>query len=543
MKTSNISPIQFFTLSSIVILGFSFIPLLFNFPYRINIFLAWEGAYRMSEGQVPFRDFGMPLGYGFWLIPALFFKIFGPYLFTLVKAQVFINVIAGFTFLNILRIFKINPGIIFLSVLLFCLSFSFVNFWPWYNHMVFVYQLLSINFLLLGHFTFKRNYLVYLYIFLSALFIFLSFFTKQDGGALAFMINFVLLVYLAFLEKDLKVIGAYFIFLVIISGIIIVPLLQYNFLYWFNLGQEPHSSRIQLMDILNNIFLGSQWIKFYILIIAVIIASHWNDFKSFLLDKQKVTFSLLVLGILVQALIVQTTSYIPHNVNIYFHSFALAFILSFLPFKIPFERAFITLLFLILIFFWWSSDYWNYSRSLLTRIFPVLNQQNENNSVSISNWITTADTVKTSRDDWKIYESNAFNKIYMPPSTIEGIKYLKSLPIVRNNKNLKVLNMSELTPLSYELGYEMEKGPNIPLWHHKNVAIFDDQIRDYCNRIKAGYYDIVLFEHINYLNNFYPDEIRRCLHEYYKFDRKFLAPREIQNSYIEIFIKDDIEQK
>lgn len=542
MKTINITPIQFFILSSIVILGFSFIPLLFNFPYRINIFLAWEGAYRMSEGQLPFRDFGMPLGYGFWLVPALFFKIFGPYLFTLVKAQVFINIIAGFTFLNILRIFKVNAGIIFLSVLLFCLSFSFVNFWPWYNHMVFVYQLLSINFLLLGHFAVKRNYVAYFYLFLSAVFIFLSFFTKQDGGALAFMINFVLLVYLAFLEKDWKVIGAYFLSLAIIAGVIILPLLNYNFLYWFNLGQEPHSSRIRLMDILNNIFLGSQWIKFYLLIIAFIIASHWGDFKAFFLDKHKITYTLLVLGILVQALIVQTTSYIPHNVNIYFHSFAFAFIFSCLPFKIPFEKVSTTVLFVLLIFFWWSADYWNYSRSLLTRIFPSLNQQSENNSVSISNWITTADTVKTSRDDWKIYESKTFDKIYMPPSTIEGIKYLKSLPMVRNNSDLKVLNMSELTPLSHELGFEMEKGPNIPLWHHKNVAIFDDQIRDYCDKIKTGYYDIVLFEHINYLNNFYPDEIRQCLHEYYKFDRKFLAPREIQNSYIEIFMKDEIDQ-
>src|SRR5690606_28975835 len=122
------------------------------------------------------------------------------------------------------------------------------------------------------------------------------------------------------------------------------------------------------------------------------------------------------------------------------------------------------------------------------------------NSVSIRNWITTVDTVKTSRDDWQIYESKAFDKVYMPPSTIEGIRYLKSLPVVINKADLKVLNMSELTPLSYELGFEPEKGPQIPLWYHENVAIFDEQIEAYCAKIKAGYYDIVLFEHINYLN-------------------------------------------
>ena len=57
----------------------SILPLFFNYPYRINLFLAWEGAYRVSIGQIPYKDFGSPVGYGFWLLPALFFKLFGPF--------------------------------------------------------------------------------------------------------------------------------------------------------------------------------------------------------------------------------------------------------------------------------------------------------------------------------------------------------------------------------------------------------------------------------------------------------------------------------
>ena len=97
-------------LESLVIIGLALVPLFVTFPYRVNIFLSWEGAYRISEGQMPYRDFGMPLGYGYWIVPALFMKIFGPQLITLVKAQVLLNIIGGFSFRAILLNLGVAPG-------------------------------------------------------------------------------------------------------------------------------------------------------------------------------------------------------------------------------------------------------------------------------------------------------------------------------------------------------------------------------------------------------------------------------------------------
>src|SRR5690606_10345207 len=131
----------------LIIVVLACVPLFATFPYRVNIFLSWEGAYRLSEGQLPFRDFGTPLGGMFWVIPALFFKLFGPQLVTLIKAQVLINIAAGLSFRSILNSLKVKPGIIFMSVLLFCMSYSFFNFWPWYNHSVIVYELVALAFL------------------------------------------------------------------------------------------------------------------------------------------------------------------------------------------------------------------------------------------------------------------------------------------------------------------------------------------------------------------------------------------------------------
>ena len=109
------------------IVALAIVPLFVSFPYRVNIFLSWEGAYRLSEGQIPYKDFGTPLGYMFWVIPAAFFKIFGTQMITLVKAQVFINIVSGLAFRSILKSLNIHPGIRFLSVCLYCLSFSFFN--------------------------------------------------------------------------------------------------------------------------------------------------------------------------------------------------------------------------------------------------------------------------------------------------------------------------------------------------------------------------------------------------------------------------------
>src|SRR5687767_9280460 len=91
MFKKNLTERQLFIHELLITLIFCFITLLFNNPYRINIFLSWEGAYRLYLGQMPFRDFSLQMGYGYWVIPALFFKIFGPYFSSLIIAQVFIN--------------------------------------------------------------------------------------------------------------------------------------------------------------------------------------------------------------------------------------------------------------------------------------------------------------------------------------------------------------------------------------------------------------------------------------------------------------------
>src|SRR3954469_16491841 len=102
--SKDLSSRQITTIELAIITLFSCLPLFLELPFRVNIFVTWEGAYRMYLGQVPFRDFGMSLGYGFWIIPYVFFKIFGPYLYSLIIAQCFINFVSLLAFRGILKL-------------------------------------------------------------------------------------------------------------------------------------------------------------------------------------------------------------------------------------------------------------------------------------------------------------------------------------------------------------------------------------------------------------------------------------------------------
>ena len=113
-----------------------------------------------------------------------------------------------------------------------------------------------------------------------------------------------------------------------------------------------------------------------------------------------------------------------------------------------------------------------------------------------------------------------------------------SSDIVKSGNNLKVLNMSELTFLAYELPYALERSSEFPLWHHLGVGMFNKQLNLYEERIRNNYYDLILFEYIPDLNNFFPFAVRDALKSYYQQTDSFDAPRSGKRpGTIEIYIR------
>lgn len=501
------------------IIASSFFPLFFNLPYRVNIFLSWEGAYRLYLGQIPYVDFGLPMGFGFWLIPALFFKLFGPYLITLVKAQVFINILSLLAFRNILKLLEVEEAKRCIAVLILILSYSFPSFWPWYNHTVFVFQLVSFNFILLALLS-TKNKLKYLFVFLAGFFAFLSFYTKQDSGAIAIVFGGILLAYHSWQVKSYQYLLLYSMAVILSAVIFILPFLKYDFLYWFNLGQPPHNSRISLYSFLDHFFEASEWAKFYLFLIGITVWSNIRNIRS--IENEKFyLFFLISIGVILQAVLIQVTSPLTPDGQNYYHAFAFAFVISNIKLGFDLRKPLNFIPFVIFIILWWSPLFWDYT----TRIFKIYPEQAthvEPDFSSIqSQWMATS-------------EFPAFKGILMPEETIEGIRNIVKLDL---GENLSVLNMTELTPLAYEIGYEPPK--NQPLWYHLNVGIFQKEVDLLNSRIEDEKYDLVLFQSIPGLDNFFPYEIQGKLKEKYALIDTFEAPRKRSEGYsfIEVYVR------
>lgn len=535
--------VNFAELGIIILIALA--PIFASFPYRINIFLSWEGAYRMAEGHIPYKDFGMPVGYMYWVIPALFFKIFGVQMITLIKAQAFINLLAGLSFRSIFKSLEIHPAIRLCAVIVFCLSYTFFNYWPWYNHTVIVYELIALAFLfryLCNHSTKGRSLI---WPALAGIFVFFSFFTKQDGGGLALMLCMALLIYHSWINKKWMGLGVFVAATTIVGLTMILPLSTYSFNYWFNHGQAPHSSRISISDILREFFVGSQWIKFYLLLIGLLLFTNPIKWKDQIKDQRYVLFVLLTLGILAEAAIFQVTSYVPVDNNIFFHSFAFVFILSILAMRLPvsFDTWKPFLITIAGIIIWWSSVYWKYVERF------VLKPGKDNYSTITHNGYEYADVVDKNTfmieldttaiplDQWRSPNLPVFHKILLPGPTVDGIDRMMKMELLQK-KDPVVLNMTELTPLAAAVPFSLEKGPDYPLWFHKGVALFDRELNMFTDRIKNNHYDLVLYEYIPYLNNFNPYKIRESLMENYRKIDSFPAPRNPSaHAWVEVYVR------
>jgi hypothetical protein len=545
LKKRNMSRRLLSTLEILFIVCLACVPLFATFPYRVNIFLSWEGAYRISEGHLPFRDFGTPLGGMFWVIPGIFFKIFGPQMISLIKAQVFINIIAGLSFRSILKSLNTQEGIRFISIVLFCLSYSFMNFWPWYNHTVIVYELIALALLIRYIALNTKTKYSFLLLVAAAVFTLFSFFTKQDGGGMAFAICIALLTYYAIIEKDWKSLILYIGSFTVLIIIVVLWLSSYQFGYWFNHGQAPHSARISIREIANDFFSASQWIKFYLLLIGLLILSSFSTRKQFFTDKLEGIFLLLTLCMLGEAAVFQVTSYTPPDNNIFFHSFAFVYIITLLSksTSLDFSNRKIIVICFAGMLLWWSGNYWKYIQRVVDRAMPAgetatLSPTGENVVNRTTYMINKDDSLDIPMNQWVYTSLKSFEKIYMPKPTADGIHRLLNMELVKSSRSLKVLNMTELTPLAAEIPYELEKNENYPLWFHLGVGMFNREAEMFEKRIAEKYYDLVLFENIETLNNFYPFRTRSKLKENYRLVDSFNAPRRGNTQgLIEVYVR------
>jgi len=365
-----------------------------------------------------------------------------------------------------------------------------------------------------------------------------GFFTKQDAGAMGFLVCVALVFYHALVGRKWLDLLIFLGSIGITALLMILPFIKYGFGYWFNYGQPPHTSRFSLTDFTDEFFNSSQWLKFYFFIIVFLLFATVKHWKTFFQDRRQMVFTLLTLGILTEATIFQVTSYIPPDNNIFFHSFAIVFIFVLLARYLPirFESWPTLLVALAGIMLWWSSVYWKYLEKFLVR--PAVTGVQSADVVNKKTYLVfKPDTTDVPMNEWRGIPLKSFGKMLLPGPTVDGIEKLMKMELVKK-PGVKVLNMTELTPLAQEMGFKLETGSYYPLWYHKGVGMFQKQTDMFSSRVRNNYYDLVLFEYIPYLNNFYPFQVRDDLLKYYKRIDVFPAPRKPSiQAWVEVYVR------
>jgi hypothetical protein len=301
-----------------------------------------------------------------------------------------------------------------------------------------------------------------------------------------------------------------------------------SFKYWFNYGQQPHHSRLSVIEILEDFFSGSGFIKLYFLLIGIVIMNDIRHLKQMWSDRSYFVPLIFTICILAEAVVFNYTSYIPPDNNIFYHSFAFAFIFNHL-FNRLFRGGFGDIHFFVILaltMIWCSSSYWKY----IERFFPGEVQSKTQlsggeNIVDRDNYRIDTKNVEQYSDNWKESKLYTLSRIKIPPQTAEGIDRLLRRYSRKQSDTLRILNMSELTSLAWEMPYTLEKGQHFPLWFHLGVGMFNKQLDFFKQRILDNYYHVVIFENIPSLNNFYPFSIKNQLDAHYRLVDSFPAPR------------------
>jgi hypothetical protein len=441
-----------------------------NFVYFRDYSILFEGSYRIYLGQVPFRDFGLPMGPGSFLIPTFFFKLLGVNWDSFLWAQQFQNCLMLLVLLKLLIQLNVDLRIRRISLLFFSLFYLIFLSQPWYNTSAVLFMLISVSFAMCNRAIF--------YI-LSGIFVGITILTKQDFGILSACIAFFALIFNrskffvnAKSSNNPPInprLMAVKVFMFLTSIIFVVSAFIFftnyeQFNYWFNYGQSPHNLR-------------------YI---------YWTNNLTSLF----IVFGVFIIGLFMRNFNITLSS------AFLFASF-ITNITSGLPFTHYYFVAFIPII-------------WDESRRMKFRW--------KSSSIAIILFFLFLSIKSPLRDVFYIFESmalrqpehyffnyrmnsssmipmgknlNSFsNKIFAPQETVDSIIMIKDLV-----KKLKlefkvtsplVLNMTELTSIYTEINVEPPKG--LPLWFHSSVSLFPKQIDMLNQQLSGFYYDVILVQ-------------------------------------------------
>ncbi len=441
-----------------------------NFAYFRDYSITFEGAYRLALGQIPYKDFGSPVGPVSFLIPAVFFKLFGASLQVFQIAQLFTNFIHLVLLVFIFQKLALPVRLQFASMLLFGFAYLIFLTHPWYNSTGF----LSLELVILLSLYQKK-----LWILINGMLCAASILTKQDfgvvsifnasviyllvdasGSTLRLRSHFSELFSRAFFYQLLTTFSIFIAGLGIGLSLFILCTSPADFFYWFNYGQEPHHPRSPSFRSLTQ--------NSYGLINLIAIFFCWK-FKR--------------VNLLIAALIIFSASLTRQTSGLgfthYYYVLALPIVLYEIylcPWKYKFIALLLALVFSVQLLKKPLRDTYFVMESMVLHQPEHFFFDYRENSQPLMKF--PADFV-------------ALNQESVPQETIEGIQAIKAY-VAQFNGTPKVLNLSELTPIYAELKVAPPK--HLPLWFHTNFSLFPREIEQLNQSFENADYDVIILQ-------------------------------------------------
>ena len=439
--------------------------------------ITFEGALRLYLGQVPYRDFGSPVGPFSFVIPAILFKLIAPSWTVFMFAQQLINGVMLLLVNALLLRMGVREAMRWVSLGLFTALYLLLLTHPWYN---------STGAMLLLAASYCAMRPGWRRALGSGLLSGLAILTKQDFGAVTVLVA-GFMVALANLGSDFEKIvptwpslrepkrlraAALSVLVFAIAAVTLVVLFIYStdpiqFAYWFNYGQAPHHHRgVTLNDLIGNTY-G------HLALLIAALALGRNNFRL-----------LLVSIFITAASVTRTTSGLGFT-HYYFIAFLPLMIDECLRISILFKPLLLALIVYasLLLISHPATDAYHVVEAIIER-------QPEH---FFYDYRLNSKPLVPVPEDLHAFSPHTL----MPQETIDAIRFIKQRAqsrraIAHNTAPLRILNMTELTPIYAEL--EVDPPRRLPLWFHTRASLFPHQISDLTLTLAGNEYDFVLLQ-------------------------------------------------
>ena len=456
--------------------------------------IIFEGSQRISEGQMPYKDFTIVMGPVVFLMQSFFNLFFGTTFFSMFIHSLFLSLIICIIFYYFCRK-EFNIFISFIFSIFFYISFQGLAFHPFYNHSTYFFLFLNVFLLLLY---IKKPLPIYVFI-LSSILASLDFYTKQDIGVLHIILVFCYFIFNY--KKQWKSIILYLIITAILVLGIYFSLAKFtDFEYWFNLGQYPHNTRLSnLLNPIKILEILSSW-EFYISLIFIF-------FILFVKNNKNKSLMSLFLIISISALVNRTLTGVTRQVSVITTVMLIFFI--FLIVKDEFIRLYeknkiITTLFLFLL--------------LLLSVNPLPTY-----GLITYNYFSNS----ISHIDKGCYNG--------APILNEDLKALNEIRAVIESNNKSFVSITQYSFLYCD--YEIELPKNLPAWFDEGNSFYQVNVPSIINTIITYNPKVILVQeaHNNADPNFNTELINIFISKGYKIEN--VIEQKVTEKPITILIK------